>query len=54
MTRKKKRRSSIVEFGNGPARVRIYTMNRKDGYSEFTLAWKEAGRRKTRSLAASR
>ena len=51
MTRKKKRRSSIVEFGNGPARVRIYTMNRKDGYSEFTLAWKEAGRRKTRSFA---
>ena len=52
MTRKRKRRSSVVEIGNGPARVRIYTMNRRDGYPEFTLAWKEAGRRKTRSFAA--
>ena len=26
MTRKSKRRSSILEFGNGPARVRIYTI----------------------------
>jgi integrase len=51
MTRKKKRRSSIVEIGTGPARVKIYTINRKDGYSEFVLAWKEGGRRKVRSLA---
>ena len=50
MTRKKKRRSSVVEIGNGPARVRIYTMNRKDGYPEFTLSWKEGGRRRTRSF----
>ncbi|MEI7908311.1 MAG: tyrosine-type recombinase/integrase [Verrucomicrobiota bacterium] len=50
MTRKKKRRSSVVEIGNGPARVRIYTMNRKDGYDEFTLSWKEGGRRKLRSF----
>ena len=50
MTRKKKRRSSIVEIGSGAARVRIYTMNRKDGYPEFTLAWKEGGRRKLRSF----
>jgi hypothetical protein len=32
MTRKSKRRSSIVEIGTGPARVRIYTIKRKDGY----------------------
>jgi len=38
MTRKRKRRSSVLEIGNGPARVRIYTMNRKDGYPEFTLS----------------
>jgi integrase len=52
MTRKRKRRSSIVEIGNGPARIKIYTMNRRDGYPEFTLAWKEAGRRKIRSFSS--
>ena len=52
MTRKKKRRSSVVEIGNGPARVRIYTMNRKDGYDEFALSWKEGGRRKLRSFSS--
>lgn len=31
MTRKKKRCISAVEFGNGLTKVRIYTMNRKDG-----------------------
>jgi integrase len=41
-----------VEIGNGPARVKIYTMNRRDGYPEFTLAWKQAGRRRTRSFAS--
>ncbi|MEI7910580.1 MAG: hypothetical protein WCK77_13165 [Verrucomicrobiota bacterium] len=51
MTRKKRRRSSIVEIGAGPARVKIYTINRKNGYSEFVLAWKEGGRRKVRSLS---
>ena len=51
MTRKRKRRSSVVEIGNGPAKVRIYTMNRKDGYSEFTLSWKEGGRRRVRSFS---
>ena len=52
MTRKRKRRSGIVEIGNGPARIKIYTMNRRDGYPEFTLSWKEAGRRKTRSFSS--
>jgi integrase len=52
MTQKRKRRSSIVEIGNGPARIKIYTMNRRDGYPEFTLAWKEAGRRKIRSFSS--
>ena len=52
MTRKRKRRSSVVEIGNGPARIKIYTMNRRDGYPEFTLSWKEAGRRKTRSFSS--
>jgi integrase len=51
MTRKRKRRSSVVEIGTGPAKVRIYTINRKDGYDQFTLAWKEGGRRKTRCLS---
>jgi integrase len=52
MTRKRKRRSSVVEIGNGPARIKIYTMNRRDGYPEFTLAWKEAGKRKIRSFSS--
>lgn len=51
MPRKRKRRSSIVEIGSGPATVRIYTINRKDGYDQFTLAWKEGGRRKTRCFS---
>ena len=51
MTRKRKRRSSVVEIGNGPAMVRIYTMHRKDGYNEFTLAWKEGGKRRLRSFS---
>lgn len=51
MTRKKKRRSSIVEIGNGASKVRIYTINRSDGYPQFTLSWKEGGGRKTRSFA---
>ena len=51
MTRKRKRRSSVVEIGNGPAMVRIYTMNRKDGYNEFTLSWKEGGKRRLRSFS---
>ena len=41
--RQAKRRSSIIEFGTGPARVKIYTMTRGDGCLEFTLAWKEGG-----------
>lgn len=48
MTRKRKRRSSVVGIGTGPAKVRIHTINRKAGYGPFTLAWKEGGRRKTR------
>jgi len=51
MNRKRKRRSAVVEIGTGPAKVRIYTINRKDGYDQFTLAWKEGGRRKTRCLS---
>ena len=31
MARKRKRRNGIVEIGTGPARVKIYTVNRKDG-----------------------
>jgi len=52
MTRKSKRRSSIVEIGNGLTKVRIYTIHRTDGYDQFTLAWKEGGIRRTRSLAS--
>jgi integrase len=51
MTRKRKRRSSVVEIGNGPARVKIYTIARADGYDQFTMAWKEGGRRRTRTFA---
>ena len=32
MTSTKQRRKSIKEIGTGPARVRIYTIHRKDGY----------------------
>ncbi len=52
MPQKRKRRSSIVEIGTGPARIKIYTMNRRDGYPEFTLSWKEGGKRKTRSFSS--
>ena len=52
MTRKRKRRSAVVEIGTGPAKVRIYTINRKDGYDQFTLAWKEGGRRRTRCFSS--
>jgi predicted kinase len=52
MTSKRKRRSSIVEIGTGIAVVRIYTINRKDGYKQYTLAWKEGGRRRTRCLSS--
>jgi hypothetical protein len=51
MTPNKKHRSNIVEVGTGPAKVTIYTCNRKNGFSEFTLAWREGGRRRRRSLA---
>ena len=51
MTRKKKRRNSIVEIGSGSSRVKIYTINRKNGYREFTLYWKEGGRLKRRSIS---
>ena len=51
MTQKRKRRSSIVEIGTGPTKVRIYTINRKDGYNQFTLAWKEGGSRRTRCFS---
>ncbi|MFZ9937901.1 MAG: tyrosine-type recombinase/integrase [Luteolibacter sp.] len=51
MPRKRKRRNAVVEIGNGPAKVRIYTINRKDGYDQFTLAWNEEGRRKTRCFS---
>lgn len=51
MTRKRKRRSSVVEIGTGPSRVKIYTVNRKDGYPMFSLYWKEGGQRKYRHLA---
>jgi len=52
MIRKKKRRCSIVEIGTGLTTVRIYTITRKDGYDQFTLAWKEGGRRRTRCLSS--
>jgi integrase len=51
MTRKRKRRSSVVEIGTGPCRVKIYTVNRKDGYPMYSLYWKEGGQRKVRHLA---
>lgn len=50
MTRKRKR-NSVVEIGTGPARVKIYTVNRKDGYPMYSLYWKEGGQRKARHLA---
>jgi integrase len=52
MTRKKKRRNKIVEIGTGLALVRIYTVNRSNGYPHYTVAWKEGGRRRTRILAS--
>ena len=40
-----------MEIGTGPARVKIYTVNRKDGYPMFSLYWKEGGRRRYKHLA---
>jgi integrase len=51
MNRKRKRRNSVVEIGTGPCRVKIYTVNRKDGYPMYSLYWKEGGQRKFRHLA---
>ena len=52
MPRKKKRRNKIIEVGTGLAQVRIYTVNRSNGYPHHTVAWKEGGRRRTRIFAA--
>ena len=43
MSPNKKKRNNIVEIGTGSLKVTIYTLNRKDGFPEFTLAWKEGG-----------
>lgn len=51
MTRKRKRRSNVVEIGTGPAKVKLYTVHRKDGYPMFSLYWKEGGQRKYRHFA---
>ena len=40
-----------MEIGSGPTTVKIYTITRKDGYDQFTIAWKEGGRRRTRAFA---
>jgi len=47
----KKRRNRIIEAGSGLSRVRIYTINRSDGYPQFTISWKEGGRRQLKSFA---
>ncbi len=49
--KRKKRRSRVVEIGSSPFTAKIYTIQRKDGYPQFTVAWKEGGGRKTRSFA---
>jgi hypothetical protein len=51
MTRKRKRRSGVVEIRTGPATVKIYSVTRKDGYPMFSLYWREDGRQPTRHLA---
>jgi len=51
VARKRKRRSTVVEIGTGPARVKIYTVNRKDGYPMDSLYWKEGGQRRYKHLA---
>lgn len=52
MTSKKKRRNRIIEIGSGLSCVRIYTIQRKNGYPQHTLAWKEGGRRRTKCYAS--
>jgi len=44
MTRKRKRRSSVVEIGNGPARVKIYTVHCKDTLAAAIDEWASARR----------
>ncbi len=51
MSLNKNKRSNIVEIGTGPAKVTIYTLNRKDGFPEFTLSWQEGRARRRRSLS---
>ena len=41
----------MIQIGTGPAAVKIYTITRADGYAEHTLAWKEGGRRRKRSIS---
>ncbi len=53
MARKKKRRNKIVEIGSGAAQVRIYTVNRSNGYLQYSIIWKEGGRQWTRTSAST-
>ncbi|MDA0765894.1 MAG: site-specific integrase [Verrucomicrobia bacterium] len=52
MARKKKRRNKIVEIGSGAAQVRIYTVNRSNGYPQYSIIWREGGRQRTRTSAS--
>ena len=45
------RRSTVITIGGGQARVRIYTLRRKNGVLSFQCAWYELRRRKTKTFS---
>ena len=47
MTRKRKRRSSVVEIGTGPRESQDLHDEPQGWIPEFSLSWKEGGQRKT-------
>ena len=49
--KKRQKAKGTVIVGRGVATVRIYPINRKDGYPQNTVCWKEGGQRRTRSFA---
>ena len=45
------RRRTIIAVGGGAARIKIYTLRRKNGYPSFQCAWYELRQRKTKTFS---
>ncbi|MGF1529802.1 MAG: hypothetical protein ACFCU4_00390 [Puniceicoccaceae bacterium] len=51
MPKKLSRRGGVAILGTAEATVRIYTVQRSNGYPQFRVAWHEAGERKIKAFA---